>query len=782
MRRSAAFVYRWSALLVVLNWIAIEPLSGAEKAATAEPTVEQLAFFEKRVRPLLIERCYECHSADADKIKAGLQVDGREWILKGGESGPAIVVGHPGKSLLIESVKYESLEMPPKDKLSNDEIAMLVKWVEMGAPWPDEKVHPIPESTPAEKQLDWVKLKNDHWAFRDVQSPDAPQTKDAKWPRGAIDQFLLAKLESAGLKPSAPADRRTLIRRAYYDLIGLPPTPEQVDAFVNDKRPDAFAQLVEQLLDSPHYGERWGRHWLDVARYSDGFGGFLDNKGLPNAWKYRDWVVDALNRDLPYNEFLRLQIAGDLIDPPQSATATGFFALGPTYISDGGDPAAKAQAESETLDDRIDTLTRGLLGLTVSCARCHEHKFDPIPQLDYYSLAGVFKNTRTIAKPVAPKADQDRYQQAQQAIKQIKNKHNLRNREIRKNKNKPNPQQQKELDDLLAQIKKLEKASPPKSESVHALAEAGSKDMHLAVRGDLGRQGPVAPRRFLRILAGPEPTKFTKGSGRQELAEAIVDPNNPLTARVFVNRVWMHHFGKAIVRTPSNFGKLGEKPTHPQLLDWLAVRFMQNGWSLKQLHRDIMLSSAYQMSSQFDEQKFAADGDNRLVWRMNPRRLDAEAWRDSLFAVTGKLDRKLGGKPTDKIDAPRRTMYLNASRNGDRFGSDEFLRLFDFPAPRGTVAQRTQNVVPQQYLFMMNSPFMVQRAKAFIGVLNSKTKDNAQKIEQAYRLLYGRVPTPDETKVGIAYVSQAKDASNLSVRWQQYAQVLLSSNELMHIE
>jgi len=748
----------------------------------AEPTPEQLAFFEKRIRPLLINRCFKCHSGDAEKVQAGLLLDDLPLLLKGGESGPAIVPGHPEKSLLISSVKYEELEMPPKSKLRDEEIAALEQWVKMGAPWPDQKIKAVDEATDAEKPMDWAKLKQDHWAFRDVTAVDPPKVRDTRWAKNPIDQFLLAKLESAGLQPSPPADRRTLVRRAYFDLLGLPPTPEQVDTFVNDKRPDAFAKLIDQLLDSPHYGERWGRHWLDVARYSDGYGGFLDNKGLTNAWRYRDWVVTALNRDMPYNQFVHMQIAGDLTDSDDGATATGFFALGPTYISDGGDPLAKAQAESETLDDRVDTLSRGLLGLTISCARCHEHKFDPIPQLDYYSLAGIFKNSRSIERNIGSKAIQDHYNKAQQAVKHAKDQHSKRHRELHKDKRKPNPQELKELENLKANIKKLEQSMPPPPSKVHALGEAESRDMHLAIRGDLRRQGPIAPRRFLRILAGPEPTKFTKGSGRQELAEAIVDPKNPLTARVFVNRVWMHHFGKALVRTPSNFGTLGEKPTHPELLDWLASRFVQNGWSIKKLHRDMMLTSAYQMSSQFDKQKFAKDGGNRLVWRMNPRRLDAESWRDALFTVTGKLDRNLGGKSTDQITSPRRTMYLNASRNGDRFNSDEFLRLFDFPAPRGTVAKRTQNVVPQQYLFMMNSPFMIQQAKTFVALLDAKTKDSTQKIEQAYRMLYGRLPTAEEAKVGLAYVAKEEDSNNASARWQQYAQVLLSSNEFMHIE
>lgn len=756
----------------------------ADKAEATDFPSEQVEFFEKHVRPVLIARCFECHSSDAKKAEASLRVESRTALLAGGESGPAIVPGDPNKSLIIEAIRYGSLEMPPKEKLTEEEITALVKWVELGAPWPSDDSPPVDVVTEAESPRDWEALRALHWAFRPVQNVTPPPVLDQSWPRGDIDRFILAQLEQAGLKPAPAASRRVLIRRAYFDLIGLPPTPAEVDAFVNDSQDDAFARLVDQLLESPHYGERWARHWLDVARYSDGLGGSSDGTAQPHAWRYRDWVIDALNRDLPYDQFVRLQIAGDLIEPENGAAATGFFALGPTYASDGGDPEAIAQAMSETLDDRVDTLCRGILGLTVSCARCHDHKFDPIPQLDYYSLAGVFNNTSVAIRSMSPKAVIDAYEQSQQQIKDIESRRVAREQELKKDGRQPTPEELQELAQLDAELSQLRTTAPPAPSMSHALVESGSTDMKLAVRGNLLRLGPVAPRRFLRIISGASPANFAQGSGRQELAQAITDPQNPLTPRVFVNRVWQHHFGAGLVRTPSNFGTLGEPPTHPELLDWLAANFMQRGWSTKWLHRQIMLSAAYQMSSQFDEHSFNTDGDNRLLWRMSLRRLDVEAWRDALLAVSGDLDRTIGGPPADNIAVPRRTIYMQISRNGDQVQPDEFMRLFDFPAIRATVEQRTSSAAPQQYLFMLNNAYMLNRAELLSARLQREAPSESERITLAYRLLYGRLPSDSEQQLGLSYLTSdaAGPPEDHQSRWRQYAQVLLSSNEFMHIE
>ncbi len=662
-------------------------------AAFAEETIQfsadQLEFFESKVRPLLAENCYKCHSARAKKLKAGLRLDARALVLKGGDSGAAVVPGKPDESLLIKAVRYQSedLEMPPDGKLVEEKIATIAKWIEMGVPWPEEGEPQVAEQeSPA--SYDWAHLRDAHWAFRPATKAALPQVRDEAWAKNELDRFILAQLQAAGLKPSPPAEPRILVRRIYYNLTGLPPKTEEIEAFVQACKGDsqkAVGEVVDRLLASPHYGEQWGRHWLDVARYAD---------DMPHAWKYRDWVVEALNKDLPYDQFVQKQIAGDLIGDKGAAVATGFFATGPVYNSDGGDPESKAQVAAETLDDRVDTFSRGLLALTISCARCHDHKFDPIPTEDYYSLAGVFNNTKN---------------------------------------------------------------NDPKT-GLHALLESGDGNMKIALRGNPMKRGAEAPRRFLRIVAGADRPKFTEGSGRAELAAAVAAPDNPLTARVIVNRVWQHHFGEGIVRTPSNFGTLGEKPTHPLLLDWMAADLIESGWSLKALHRTIISSAAYQMSSGFEEASFRVDGDNRLLWRMNPRRLGAESWRDTLLAVTGKLDPNIGGEPVADIHSPRRTLYFKVSRIGDKFATDQFLRVFDFPLMRATVAKRPTSIVPQQFLFLMNSPFMFNRAREFAASLEAGAPEDGARIDHAYRLLFAREPSSEEKEAGLAFLQRETPA------------------------
>ena len=764
---------------------ATEKKTPVAMALNTKPTDEQVAFFESKVRPLLIEHCYECHSKDSKRLEADLRLDGNVFALKGGDSGPAVVPGNPADSLLIQAVKWQSYEMPPKGKLSDAHIATLERWVEMGAPWPGLNSSALAEKT-EDEPYDWEKFRTEHWAFRPVEVGELPEVSDHNWVRSPIDQFVLARLESAGLKPNGPATRRTLIRRLYFDLTGLPPTPDQVAAFLNDDSPDAVAKVINELLESEHYGERWARYWLDVARYSDGMGGFLDNAALPNAWRYRDWVVRALNDDMPYNEFVRRQIAGDVLTETPDPVGTGFFAVGPTYRGDGGDPKATAEAKAETLADRVDTFSRAFLGLTAACARCHDHKFDPVTTKDYYAIAGVFNNTRLAVRQLGSKEVIDAYNKAQASVKQQNATiQKFLSEEAKRLSKKPN-QVEKLLDDakkstlatMREELKRRQQAIPPKPDEAHTLAEAGSGDMHVAIRGDLRKKGDPAPRRFLQIVAGNDSQRFTQGSGRRELAEAVVDPANPLTARVIVNRIWQWHFGEGIVRSPSNFGVLGQQPTHPQLLDWLAARFVENDWSLKELHREILLSATWQMSSGFDRQKFEQDGDNRLIWRSNPRRLAVEVWRDGLLAVTGELDRTVGGAPTVRIlDVPRRTMYATVSRNGDRYDSDAFLRLFDFPSPRSTIAQRAISTVPQQYLFMLNSPFMQRRAAALSKDL-AQMDDNQTRIRAAYERLYSRPPEDRELSVGLAFLGDAETSSD---RWPQYAQVLLSAHEFQQI-
>ena len=774
----------WGQVFIVSCVAGAAFVPGGLSFASESEQESKIEFFERRVRPLLAERCFKCHGAETEIPQGKLRLDSLDGLLQGGSRGPAIVPEKPEESLLLEAVRWQSLKMPPGGMLEEREIRDLVKWVEMGAPWPE--MRRASDSRTKGEGYDWPALRKGHWAWRPIQKPVPPDLPDTSRIFNPIDRFVLARLSAAGVQPVPPAELLVLVRRFYLDLVGFPPLPQQVDEFVEAaqrNRAAAIERVVGKLLDSPHYGERWGRYWLDVARYSDGFGGFLDrrNRELSQAWRYRDWVVEALNRDLPYDRFIKLQISGDLIAEGRDVFATGFFALGPKYQSDGGDPDSVAQAKGETLDDRIDTLTRGLMAITVSCARCHDHKFDPIPQRDYYSLAGVFNNTEASELPLAPEDVVKVYQDHQQKIKDIEQKRSDLRKGAKDEGRELTDQEEQQHKQWEEQVKELEKASPPKYDFAHVLAETGSEDMPVAIRGNLREPGDVAPRRFLRIVTGADPPPFTKGSGRLELAEAVANPENPLTSRVIVNRVWMHHFGKALVRSPSNFGTLGLKPTHPEMLDWLAATFIESGWSIKSLHRLIMTSATYQMSTRFQSVAFSVDGDNELLWRMNPRRMDVESWRDSLLMVTAELDSERGGPPVEEITkSKRRTLYAKVSRIGSEFDSDEFLRLFDFPSMRATVSKRPSSIVPQQFLFLMNSPFMVERAKAFSERLHRETENDRERIGRAYRLLFSRSPSEEELQMGIQFLSESSARTELSP-WQQYGQVLMSSNEFMYI-
>ena len=747
---------------------------------------EQIEFFETKIRPLLVEKCYHCHSTDAPELRGELYADSRLGLITGGDSGAAISPGQPDDSLLIDSINYRSMEMPPNGKLDPEQIAALTHWVEIGAPWPRVTSAPGAQST-SEKtdwtSFDWDSARQSHWAWKPVKRPSLPSpVLDPSL--SPIDQFVTARRTAASLPSNSPASPAILARRIYNDLVGISPTPAQVDAFVLSAAADyprAVAILVDDLLATPQYGQRWARHWLDVARFSDGRGGFMDNKPLDQAWRYRDWVVDSFNQDLPINEFMRLQITGDLSKENDHAIATGFFALGPTYQSDGGDPDSVAQARGETLDDRVDTLTRGLMGITGSCARCHDHKFDPIPQIDYYSLAGIFNNTTVHDHPLASAEIVIRFNQHKQQVDSLNQKINPLKNKLRQEKREATLDEQESLDQWIANLEALLADQPLGYETTHALRDTGTADMKIAIRGNLRKTGDVAPRRFPRLISTGNTGTYQNGSGRIELANAIVHADNPLTTRVFVNRIWMHHFGAGLVRTPSNFGTMGEKPSHPQLLDWLASEFVADGWSLKSLHRKIMNSQTYQLSSANNPEAFHRDGDNRWLWRMSPRRMDVESFRDSLLAVTGELDVQSGGPSLpDTTRNNRRTLYAKVSRNGDVFDSDRFLRRFDFPLMRATVAQRPNSIVPQQFLFLLNSDFMMARAKSLAQRLNATGKSDAEKIHQVYRWLYSREPNPEEIEIGLQFVNNSQNTDQLS-NWDRYAQVLLSANEFMYV-
>ncbi len=1119
----------------------------AGAAAAGENTTfspEDLDFFESRVRPILAERCFSCHG-EGEEIEGSLRLTSRSGVMSGGDTGPAAASGDPATSLLVEAISYRSeLQMPPEGKLSDAEIDALTQWVVRGLPWPPEADQPAVEPAAGEG----FKITDEHrkfWAFQPLAHVEPPAIASASWAAGTIDRFILAKLEAAGLEPAEPADRRTLIRRATFDLTGLPPTAEAIDAFVNDPSPEAYAKVVDRLLASPQYGERWGRHWLDLVRYTDSFDSRLDDRVIPYdchaAWRYRDWVVDAFNRDLPYDQFVVNQIAGDSLPAENGVSlnvpgtiATGMLAIGHW----GGGDADKEKLLTDIADDQVDVTCRAFLGLTVACARCHDHKFDPIATADYYGLAGIFMSTH-ILSDAGPKGgsplmlrvpletnetqrlkaeydakvasvtaeleslrknefakmatrlvgDVERYLLAawdyahwngeaprppveafaaerglegfavrgwvealevNQGSLLSTRVENLFNRpgliewrgagdtpslianstaepisflsilmpprsvaihpspaagvavqwrapqagtfrvtgyvhdgdgacgngvdwavNVRKggaesqvaggaidnggrqefgvaNATGPNPitelalaandsvsvavlnrgdhscdttvveltitevasgrvwnlaqdvltdpleggrgnphrdaygspavwrfldpagqrsaplvghallrawyevavqddrsngakeeaaqaaravqeavdrgvqspippesdpaasvyaflispespfwgddaglptATQAELARRSSELTSLQASPPPDPGYAHGCAEGGCPlspqegihDSRIHIRGRYDRLGPIVPRRFPEVLAGADQPPINEGSGRRQLAEWIARPEHPLTARVMVNRIWQHHFGEGLVRTPSNFGKLGEPPTHPELLDYLADEFIESGWSIKAMHRQIMLSATYQLSSQASAAALEKDGDNRLLSRMNRHRLDAEQLRDSLLVAAGQLDPTRGGESTRDVNSPRRTLYLMTSRS-DR---TTFRDLFDGADSTAVVDKRIVSTVAPQALFMLNSPFVLKQAELLAMRVTSAAPDDDARIDQLYRWLFGRTPDQTERDVAKSLLTHWRaggDAAAEAKAWQQYCQTLVCSNEFAFVD
>jgi cytochrome c553 len=691
----------------------------------------KLAFFESRIRPVLVEHCAACHSADAvaaKKLKGGLRVDTHAALLTGGDSGPAIVPGKPNQSPLLEALRYETFEMPPSGRLPDKVIADFEKWIADGAVDPREDDGTTVAARATASTIDFDAARAEFWAYEQPQRRPQPEVERADWVRRPHDGFVLARMEAEGLAPAEPADRRTWLRRVTFDLTGLPPTPEEVAAFLADTDPLAEEHVVDRLLASPHYGEHVARLWLDVARYAEDQAHIVGKDSslfYPNAYLYRDWVIDALNRDLPFDRFVRLQLAADLVEPNDETNlaALGFLGLGPKYYQRN----SKAVMADEW-ENQVDTVTRGLLGLTVACARCHDHKFDAIGTADYYALAGVFASTRMWNRPLDAKAETGDDGEAK----------------------KP-------------------------GDAMHVVAEGNPADLPVFVRGDVNTPGPVAPRRFLEVL-DPEGDRFEQGSGRAELADAIADPSNPLTARVIVNRLWARHFGRPLVGTPSNFGELGERPTHPDLLDDLAVRFVENGWSLKWLHREFVLSATYRQASVADEGSFAVNPENRWLSRMSRRRLSVEQWRDAVLAAAGRLDDTVGGKSIDPADPDesRRTLYSRISR----LDLNPLLRTFDFPDPSLHAERRVETTTPLQKLFVLNSPFMAEQVAAFADRVKSESADDEARIDFAYAVCFGREPTDEERAIGLAYLREG----HADERWLQYGQALLASNEMLYVD
>jgi hypothetical protein len=902
---------------------------------------EGVEFFESKVRPVLATHCISCHGPKSQK--GGLRLDSREAMLRGGESGPVVVEGDPESSLIVEAVAYAAEpKMPPKGKLPTEAIDDIKAWVRSGAVWPEAS-----PTTPEQERAP----KTKSWAFQPIRNPAYPAVSDSDWPKTSIDWFVLKKLDVAALKPSRRADRRTLIRRWTYTLTGLPPSPEEVTAYERDTSPNADAKVVERLLASPHYGERWARHWLDVARYADTKGYvFLEDGEFPWAYTYRDYVVRSLNADLPYDQFIVEQLAADRLplgEDKRPLAALGFLTVGGRFMNNAHD----------ILDDRIDVTTRGLMGLTVTCARCHDHKFDPIPTTDYYALYGVFASSVEPSVPplFEPPPRSEEYKAFEQELRRregeldtyVKETYRklIANAKARSGeylvaahaaRNKPktddfmliadgqdlNPlmiarwrsvldRTRRQHDPVFApwhalvdlpagefearansvfeeMARRTDPARRVNPVLLQALTEARPKSLaeasevyekvfnrveslwseraaraklndggkpgpfpdeaieqlslvyhgpdaapnlprstldeislfpdrpsqeqyrHLKwtvdtwratgagappramalqelhhpiqpkvfVRGNPNSTGPAVSRRFLSALSEGEPKPFKDGSGRLELARAIVDRNNPLTARVLVNRVWMHHFGAPLVGTPGDFGMRSDLPTHPDLLDHLATTFMNNGWSLKDLHRRIVLSATFCQTSDDRPDGRQVDPENNLLWRMNRRRLDWESTRDFMLVISGRLDPALGGPPVKEMlgnGSRRRTLYGAI----DRIHLPGLYRSFDFPDPNASAAQRVETSVPPQALFFMNHPMTREAAHALLERSDIKAEPTEErKLSRCYTVLFGRTPDARER----AAVREFLGAKPTETDWQRLAQALLLCNEFAFID
>ena len=901
-------------------------------AAVFGQTPGQLEYFEKNVRPLLVANCQPCHNA---KLKSsGLDLSTAAGVLAGGARGPAIVRDHPETSHILTAVGYdEALKMPPAGKLKPEQIAIIDNWAKAGFPMPGaEQAAAVVPATP---KKEFTPEQKAFWAFQPVTSPAVPKVKDARWVRTPVDNFILAKLEEKSLRPAPPASRTALLRRVTFDLTGLPPTEKEIADFLADNSPTAFEKVVDRLLASPRYGERWGRHWLDVARYADSTGNDEDHR-YPYAWRYRDYVIDAFNRDLPYDQFVREQVAGDLLPPApgqsfnqQGVVATGFLALGAKALAQ----VDKKKMLYDVWDEQVDVTSRAFLGLTLSCARCHDHKFDPLRSKDYYSLVGMFASTRSFEKsnqgvasllyrPLVPDQDYKAYQAAQAGIglrnlaieelldtqvfkasreaaahladyllaaRQVYAEHAKpadaaagkaldldtlnrfvklltsqqaglgewqqadpaeyqarylaaldewskavrKSRDAARKKLEANEPAQERLrpdskdaffsavyfrggplairdrdktcsDDvkqklvqLRADLEAAKKAAPPEPAMADAVSEDAPVQQKVLLRGDYNNPGEDAPRAVPAVLTQVEPApQAFHGSGRYEFAQWLTRPENPLTARVMVNRIWMWHFGEGIVATPDNFGKMGARPTHPELLDFLATQFIRDGWSVKKLQRMILLSSAYQMSAEPDAKSAAADPENQLLTRFNRQRLEVEEIRDGMLAIDGTLDLTVGGtlqegKGTDSEDSAarlslnpetvkRRTVYLPLRRSN----LPTLLNLYDFGDATTVNGKRALTNVAPQALFMMNSEFVLERASNVVKPLMSDTVSNRQRLDELYLKILNRKPQPDEIDSAFTYMDRLKAKFQLGdlAAWQSFCHILLTSNEFIYVD
>jgi hypothetical protein len=740
------------------NFSGIEIWRGENDGTTTELTPENLAFFEKRIRPLLVKHCYECHASDSKEVQGELLVDSRAALRKGGSSGAAVVPGDLEQSLLIKAVRFkDDLQMPPEKKLSAEEIADLEKWVQLGAPDPRTKATKF-----VKRKIDLTEAKK-FWSFQPIQNPPLPAVKNSAWPRNEIDRFILTKLESKNLLPNDAADKRTLIRRATYDLTGLPPKPEDVAAYIADDSPQAFEKVIDRLLASRQHGERWGRHWMDLVRYADTAGENSDYP-IPQVYLFRNYIIDSLNADKPYDQFLREQIAGDLLPFDSDAKrneqiiATGYLASSRRFGS-----LVKDYPQHLTVEDTLENLGRTMLGLSISCARCHDHKFDPISNDDYYGLYGIFESTRYPFPGI-------------------------------------------ELDKKPRDFVPLVENGKPGKQVAYAMTDAKVGDARIQLKGEPKSLGEEVPRRFPEILGGQTlDDDAAKQSGRLQLAQWITAPANPLTARVMANRVWQYHFGSGLVSTPSDFGVRGQPPTHPELLDWLATRFVQDGWSLKKLHKRIMLSRTYQLSSVGrSTTNEAIDPNNSLHWRFNRQRLDAESLRDTLLFLSGELDDSMMLEPhpfppVDKwdftqhhpfrgsYDSNRRSVYLITARLNSR----PFFTTFDGADRNASTPKRDSSVTTVQSLYLLNDEYVHKRAEAFAKRLLAEGTDNAARLERAFALTLARSPSDVEKSQIAVWLGQlhaeiamsgiAPAEQNLQI-WSALTRVLFRTNEFLYVD
>ena len=772
-------------------------LAAACAARTRADDAVALERFEKEIRPLLVDRCLECHSgADAE---AGLRLDSREGLLAGGASGPAVVPGDAAAGTLVKAVLYlDAPRMPPSGRLPDGAIRALEAWVAAGAPMPPGSLTGGSASTAAPAPWAPSAAQRAWWAFQPLGDPGPPAVAD-EWPRDDLDRFILAALQARGLEPAPEAGRGAWLRRVTFDLTGLPPAPEEIEAFMADRSPGAHERVVDRLLASPAHGERMARHWLDVVRYADFHAGDPAGRNPVcepmEAWRYRDWVVASFNRDLPYDTFVAMQVCGDLLPSPDGTTPHADGLVATTFLVNGawdrGD-ADKEKMVSDMVDDQIDTVGKAFLGMTLGCARCHDHKFDPVSQADYYALAGIFYSTRMLEE-LGTKGGEITLQRrllVPEEVAQARKRGLALAAQIDASLAALDrggaPADDPERLAILDEKARVAAAVPPEPPRALAVSEGGVpgglfpgiQDVPIHVRGSYARLGAVVPRRMPAFLAGPNAQPIESGSGRRELAEFLVDPANPLTDRAIVNRVWQWHFGRGLVPTAGNLGLTSEPPSHPELLDFLVRRFRAAGRSLKELHRRIVLSATYRQSSRASAAALEADPDNVLLGRHRARRLEAEAIRDAMLAVAGTLASTPGGPATHDVAVPRRSLYLQTAR-WDRSG---FAALFDAANPDASVERRDESTVAPQALWMLNNPFVLGVAGELAARLARELPGDsreiaAARVERAWRLLYGRAPEPDETAAALALVEAGGAAG-----WQDLAHVLLCTTEFVHVD